>query len=62
MPKRKAVAYRRMARRSGKIWREHGVLAKVMQDPRMRPMMDPKKLPFDGRRLFWGGFKAVVDL
>jgi uncharacterized protein YbaA (DUF1428 family) len=35
---------------------------KVMKDKRITPMMDPKKLPFDGRRMFWGGFKVVVDL
>jgi uncharacterized protein YbaA (DUF1428 family) len=109
VPKRNFAAYRRMARKSGKIWRDHGalayvecvaddvkrgkwtsfpqavklkpgeavwfswivyksrkhrdrVLAKVMQDKRMKPMMDPKKLPFDGKRFFWGGFKAVVEL
>jgi uncharacterized protein YbaA (DUF1428 family) len=36
------------------------VNAKVMKDPRLADMMDPKKLPFDGRRMFWGGFKAIV--
>jgi uncharacterized protein YbaA (DUF1428 family) len=36
--------------------------AKVMKDPRMAPMMDPKKLPFDGKRMFWGGFKTIVEL
>jgi len=24
--------------------------------------MDPKNLPFDGKRMFWGGFRTVVDL
>ena len=24
--------------------------------------MDPKKLPFDGMRMFWGGFKSIVEL
>ena len=38
------------------------VLKKVMKDPRMAPMMDPKKLPFDGMRMFWGGFKTIVEL
>jgi uncharacterized protein YbaA (DUF1428 family) len=38
------------------------VLAKVMKDPRLASMMDPKKLPFDGKRMFWGGFKAFVEL
>jgi len=107
VPKRKLSAYRAMARRSGKIWREHGaleymecvaddvkpgkrtsfpqsvklkpgetvvfayivyksraqrdrVMAKVMKDKRLSDMMDPKKLPFDGKRMFWGGFKPLV--
>jgi uncharacterized protein YbaA (DUF1428 family) len=34
--------------------------ARVMKDPRLADMMDPKKLPFDGKRMFWGGFKAIV--
>ena len=36
--------------------------AKVMKDPRLASMMDPKKLPFDGARMFWGGFKSFVQL
>jgi len=36
--------------------------AKVMKDPRLASMMDPKKMPFDGKRMFWGGFKVQVDL
>jgi len=35
--------------------------AKVMKDPRLANMMDPKTLPFDGKRMFWGGFKVLVD-
>jgi uncharacterized protein YbaA (DUF1428 family) len=38
------------------------VNAKVMKDPRIAPMMDVKSLPFDGKRMFWGGFKEIVDL
>ena len=38
------------------------VNAKVMKDPRLTSMMDPKKLPFDGKRMFWGGFKGMVEL
>jgi uncharacterized protein YbaA (DUF1428 family) len=38
------------------------VLKKVMSDPRLAKMMDPKKMPFDGRRMFWGGFKTAVSL
>ena len=37
------------------------VMAKVMTDPRLEAMMDPKKLPFDGKRMFWGGFKTIVE-
>jgi len=39
-----------------------GVLAKVMKDPRLAKMMNPKAMPFDGKRMFWGGFKAIVEL
>ena len=35
---------------------------KVMSDPRLGSMMDPKSLPFDGKRMFWGGFKPLVTL
>jgi uncharacterized protein YbaA (DUF1428 family) len=35
---------------------------KVMGDKRLASMMDPKQLPFDGKRMFWGGFKVIVDL
>ena len=35
--------------------------AKVMKDPRLATMMNPKALPFDGKRMFWGGFKVLVD-
>ncbi len=109
VPKRKLEAYRRIARKAGKIWREHGALdykecvaddvkpgkhtsfpqsvklkpgetvmfswivyksrahrdrvnAKVMKDKRLKPMMDPKAMPFDGKRMFWGGFKVLVDM
>ncbi|MGD9597835.1 MAG: DUF1428 domain-containing protein [Steroidobacteraceae bacterium] len=109
VPRRKLAAYRAMARKAGKVWREHGALeyreciaddvtsgkytsfpqsvklkpgevvffswivytsrrqrdrvnAKVMKDPRLAAMMNPKKVPFDGRRMFWGGFKVFVDL
>lgn len=35
---------------------------KVMKDPRISKMMDPKKFPFDGMRMFWGGFKSFISL
>jgi uncharacterized protein YbaA (DUF1428 family) len=109
VPKKKLAAYRRMAAKAGKIWREHGALefresmaddvkwgkrtsfprsvkqktgetvmfsyivyksraardrvnAKVMKDKRLAKMMDPKAMPFDGKRMIWGGFRTVVDL
>ena len=109
VPKRNIAAYRRMAQKAGKVWRDHGALeyiecvaddvkpgkhtsfpqsvklkrgetvvfayivyksrahrdqvnAKVMKDPRLANMMDPKALPFDGKRMFWGGFKKLVEL
>ena len=37
------------------------VNARVMKDKRLAKYMDPKKLPFDGMRMFWGGFKGVVE-
>lgn len=109
VPKRRLVAYRAMARKAGRVWRDHGALeyrecvaddvqpgkytsfprsvklkanevvifswvvyksrrhrdqvnAKVMKDPRVAAMMNPKKLPFDGKRMFWGGFKPIVRM
>ena len=109
VPKKKLDAYLRLAKRAGKVWREHGALeyrewvaddvkpgkltsfpqavklkagevvvfswivyksrkqrdrinAKVMKDPRLADMMDPKSLPFDGKRMFFGGFKPLVAL
>jgi len=38
------------------------VMGKVMKDKRLAGMMDPKTLPFDAKRMIWGGFKVVVDL
>ncbi|VVC75504.1 hypothetical protein AQUSIP_07940 [Aquicella siphonis] len=35
---------------------------KIMKDPRLAKMMDPKSLPFDGMRMFWGGFKPFISL
>jgi uncharacterized protein YbaA (DUF1428 family) len=107
--KKNVAAYRRMAQKAGKVWRDHGALeyiecmaddvkpgkhtsfpqsvklkpgetvvfayivyksrahrdrvnAKVMKDSRLAEMMDPKAMPFDGKRMFWGGFKVVVDV
>src|SRR5713226_7979847 len=109
VPKKKLQAYRRMATKAGKVWREHGALevresvaddvkwgkrtsfprsvkqktgetvflsyivyksradrdrvnAKVMKDKRLAKMMELKDLPFDAKRMIWGGFKTVVAL
>lgn len=109
VPKNNLAAYRRLSRKAGKVWREHGALhymecvaddvkpgkvtsfpqavklkpgevvvfswivyasrrdrdrinKAVMSDERLASMMDPKKLPFDGMRMFWGGFKPIVEL
>jgi len=109
VPKDKLDAYKRLAKRAGKIWMEYGALQyvecaaddvkpgkttsfpqavklkegeivvfswivyknkrdrdrinkKVMSDPRLADMMDPKNMPFDGKRMFWGGFKSIVEM
>jgi uncharacterized protein YbaA (DUF1428 family) len=108
VPKKNLGAYRRMAEKAGKVWREHGALefrecvgddlktkmaasfprtlklkrgepavfswivfksrvhrdavnARVMKDPRLAKMMDPKAMPFDSKRMVYGGFKVMVD-
>ena len=33
--------------------------AKLMNDPDLQP--GPAPMPFDGRRMFWGGFRPFVD-
>jgi uncharacterized protein YbaA (DUF1428 family) len=38
------------------------VLAKVMKDKRLAKMMDPSAMPFDGKRMIYGGFKNLVSL
>ena len=74
VPKDRLAAYRTMARKAGKVWCEHCALddksrrdrtrinAALMQDPRLKAMMDPKAMPFDAKRMFWGGFKTLVQL
>src|SRR3954464_5164461 len=108
VPKKSVNAYRAMAKKASKVWREHGalefrecvaddvkigkwtsfpravkmkknetvvfsyivyksrkdrdrVLAKVMADPRLAAMMNPKAMPFDGKRMIYGGFKVMVE-
>jgi uncharacterized protein YbaA (DUF1428 family) len=34
----------------------------VMEDPQLKESMDPSKMPFDGKRMFWGGFQTILGL
>jgi uncharacterized protein YbaA (DUF1428 family) len=36
-------------------------MKKAMSDKRLAPYMNPKKLGFDGKRMYWGGFKPIVQ-
>ena len=36
------------------------VNAKVMKDPRLAKMMDPAAMPFECKRMVYGGFKTIV--
>ena len=107
VPKKKLSAYRRMAKKASRIWKEHGALeyrecagddlqvkmglpfgklaklkpgetvvfawiayksrahrdrvnAKVMKDKRVTEMCDPNDMPFDFKRMAYGGFKVIV--
>jgi uncharacterized protein YbaA (DUF1428 family) len=107
VPKKNLAAYKKLAQKASKLWREHGALeyrecvgddlavkmgvpftklarskpgetvvfayityksraqrdkvnAKVMKDPRIHAMCDPKKMPFDCARMTYGGFKTIV--
>ena len=109
VPKKNVTAYLRLARKAGKVWRDHGALeyteavaddvkpgkstsfpqsvklkpdetvvfawityknrahrdkvnAKVMADPRLGSSMSASAMPFDPKRMAYGGFKAIVDL
>jgi uncharacterized protein YbaA (DUF1428 family) len=109
VPRKNIEAYRKIARKAGKIWKEHGALeyrecvgddvppgkttsfprsvklkpsevvwfswivyrsrkhrdavnAKVMKDPRITGMGGPESMPFDGKRMIFGGFKVAVKL
>ena len=108
VPKKKVGAYRRLARKCGRIWKEYGALdyvecvaddvkpgkltsfprsvklkpgevvvfswivyksrahrdavnKKAMVDKRFTSM-DPKTFPFDAKRMFYGGFKTLVEM
>ena len=38
------------------------VNAKVMSDPRMKKMMEGGPMPFEVKRMVYGGFKVLVDI
>jgi uncharacterized protein YbaA (DUF1428 family) len=38
------------------------ITAKVMQDPRLERFMDPANMPFDGKRMIYGGFETMVEM
>ncbi len=46
------------------VYRSRGqrdrIMKKIMVEPRFKRFMDPKNMPFDGKRMFWGGFKTMV--
>ena len=37
------------------------IMKKVMADPRLADQMKPEAMAFDGKRMFWGGFKSIVE-
>ena len=37
------------------------VMKKVMKDPRLNTMMSGKEMPFDAKRMIFGGFKVIVE-
>ena len=37
------------------------VNAEVMNDPRIKEMMGPEAMPFDGKRMIYGGFSGAVE-
>lgn len=108
VPRRKLEAYRALAKKAGKLFREHGALEfrecvvedprtpmgipfprlarlkpgetvmfswivfksrahrdkvnrKIMADPRMLALCDPKDTPFDVKRMAYGGFQVLVE-
>ncbi|KQY97924.1 RNA signal recognition particle [Pseudolabrys sp. Root1462] len=37
------------------------ILGKVMQDKRLAKYMNAKAMPFDGKRMIYGGFKTMIE-
>jgi len=40
--------------------KDHDRINKLAMNDKRFANMDPKKMPFDGKRMFWGGFKTLV--
>jgi uncharacterized protein YbaA (DUF1428 family) len=38
------------------------IMGKVMKDKRLAAMMNPGAMPFDGKRMIFGGFKSFLEL
>lgn len=38
------------------------IIANMMKDPRLADMMDPKAMPFDVKRMLYGGFRVMVSV
>ena len=57
VPRKNMLAYVRIASRAHR----DRVNAKVMKDPRLSTM-DPESMPFDCKRMVYGGFKVLVDV
>lgn len=65
VPTDKLNEYKAMAKKAAKIWKEYGALQvwETWADD-VKPGMTtsfPQKLPFDGKRMFYGGFKTIVE-
>jgi uncharacterized protein YbaA (DUF1428 family) len=48
------IAYKSRAHRDS-------VNVKIMKDPRLADMMNPKNAPFDAKRMIYGGFKVLLE-
>jgi uncharacterized protein YbaA (DUF1428 family) len=60
LKKNEVVVFSWIVYKSRKV--RDSVLKKVMSDKRLASMMDPKKMPFDGKRMIYGDFKSMVVL
>ena len=65
VPNDKLNEYKAIARKAAKIWKEHGALQvweTVADDVKPgKTTSFPQKLPSDGKRMFYGGFKTIAE-